>query len=954
MHAICPQSATSMTDTTLLQQALQLHEQWKYEAARQAYAQVLAQEPGHVQALYGMGLLLGQHMLRSAEALPYLEAAIDANPRAFVYWRTYINMLIREGLLDMASSLIGMAREQGMQEIALVQLEKDLALSRGEEAAAFLEEQAALLSAPAPKVRVAAAAQPSLPPGPSQALAQLLQQRNFSQADEKLTALMRQYPRSALLWHARINLEQERGRPAAALQAAAQAVRRLPEDAGLLLLQGELLLEGRQPEHAESSFRKALVLQPQSTKIYWLLGDALFAQGKGAEAYPWYVHALLRAEDEDSQTQAQVRLIEALHADGRSWVCAQLLALLMQQPNRSARLYRTGGDVLRTLGWHLQAEMAYRMALQVQPGWRPALIGLHEALNKDSSRMAERATCLRQILAQEDLSAEMRLNIRSVLADVYFKQGDWSACEQTLDEIQAEDETAVHVHRLRCWMAMERNDLEAMDAALREALRYWPDEHDLMQAQAIYWSRRGDVQRGMAQYDALLAKYPHSAVGHSGRLLTMAHQPGVSPAQIGEACRAYGRLMQSLHGAAEDIGHANAKDPDKVLRVGFVSADLRHHAAAKFFMPVMRDLAGRRDMECIAYCNNEVHDAVTNEFMALFQQWRGVREMSTEAMTHLVREDGIDILIDLSGHTAGQRLDVFACRPAPLQLTWIGNPGSTGLQTMDYMVLSDLLLDGHAVRQQLTEHMLRLPLAYVFEGGIHAEPVAPLPALRKGHLTFGSFNRLVKVNREVVAVWAQVLRSIPDARLVIGACEPSGPPAHLIQWLQQEGIAAERLSFVARSGFADYLKAHGDIDICLDTFPFTGGVVTNHALWMGVPTLTLVGDLLGGRQSAEVLARVGLAGDFAARDLQELLNLARYWNGHLEQLADIRQALRGALQAQESSQAGVVSQALAMGLRKAWSRWCKGEAAADLCVSYEDLGLEAPETRMQALLGAAA
>ncbi|MBV8247904.1 MAG: tetratricopeptide repeat protein, partial [Comamonas sp.] len=482
-----------MTDTTHLQQALQLHEQWEYEAARQAYAQALAQDPGQVQALYGMGLLLGQHMLRSAEALPYLEAAIGANPRAFAYWRTYINMLIREGLLDMASSLIGMAREQGMQEIALEQLEKDLALARGEEAAAFLEEQAALLPEVAAAVQATAVPQPSLPQGPAQALAQLLQQRKFGPADEKLTALMRQYPRNALLWHARINLEQERGRPAAALQAAAQAVRRLPGDAGLQLLQGELLLESQQPDQAEPPLRAALALQPQTTKIYWLLGDALAAQGKIQEAYPWYVHALLRAEDEGAQIQAQVRLIEALHADGRSGVCAQLLALLMQQPSRSARLYRTGGDVLRTLGWHLQAEIAYRMALQVQPGWRPALIGLHEALNKDASRMAERATCLRQILAHDDLSAELRQQIRSVLADVFFKQGDWSACEQTLDEIQAEDEAAVHAHRLRCWMAMEKNDLEAMDEALRQALAYWPDEHDLMQAQAIYWSRRGDV-----------------------------------------------------------------------------------------------------------------------------------------------------------------------------------------------------------------------------------------------------------------------------------------------------------------------------------------------------------------------------------------------------------------------------------------------------------------------------
>ncbi|MEQ6436175.1 hypothetical protein V8Z74_14260 [Comamonas sp. w2-DMI] len=308
-----------------------------------------------------------------------------------------------------------------------------------------------------------------------------------------------------------------------------------------------------------------------------------------------------------------------------------------------------------------------------------------------------------------------------------------------------------------------------------------------------------------------------------------------------------------------------------------------------------------------------------------------------------MRDDGIDILFDLSGHTSGHRLDVFARRAAPLQLTWIGNPGSTGLQTMDYMVLSDLLLDGHAVRQQLTENMLRLPLAYVFEGGIHSEPVAPLPALRNGYLTFGSFNRLVKVNREVVAVWSQVLRAVPDARMAIGACEPSGPPPHLREWLQEEGIEEQRVRFISRTHFGAYMKAHADIDICLDTFPFSGGVVTNHALWMGVPTLTLTGELLCGRQSAEVLARVGLAGDFAARNLPELLRLARHWSNHLEQLSAIRQALRPVLQAQESGQAAMVAQALAQGVRQAWVRWCEGKPAADLSVSYQDLGLEPPQ-----------
>ncbi|MEX8192084.1 tetratricopeptide repeat protein [Comamonas guangdongensis] len=930
-----------MTDTTHLQQALEWHEQWEYEAARQAYVQALEQEPGNAQALYGMGLLLGQHMLRSADALPYLEAAIGANPRVFIYWRTYINMLIREGLLDMADMLIGMARKQGMPEISLEQLKKDLALARGEEASVFLETQAALLPELDPVNPGLQPAQPALPPGPVQALTKLLQQRQFGPASEKLAVLQRQYPRSVLLWHARINLEQERGCPADALTAAAKAVQQLPGDVSLWMLQGELLLEGGQPSQAEPALRAALTLQPDLVKLYWLMGDALTAQGKVQQAYPWYVHALLRAGDENDQAQALLALAKALHGEKERQIAAQLLVLLMQQAT-GVRMCMVCGYWLHVFGWHLQAEMAYRMALLIEPDSQDALTSLAVVLRQDGTRLSEGAACLRRVLAQ-DLEPKLRASVLHDLAHALLQQKQWEQCDAVLDELLAEDAAALRTHRLRCVMLLERGDLDKLAQALEQGLAHHPGEHDLIYAKALYWGKRGDVQQAMAHYDELLARYPDSTGGHSARLHIMMHSPYTDPVQMGDACKAYGELKQRRHGGADVTEHANARIPDKVLRVGFVSADLRGHAAAKFFLPVMRELSQRQDMECIAYCNNPTYDEVSAQFMKLFAQWRNVKDMTAQAVVSLVQEDGIDILFDLSGHTSGHRLDVFARRAAPLQLTWIGNPGSTGLQTMDYMVLSDLLLDGHAVRQQLTEHMLRLPLAYVFEGGIHAEPVAPLPALRNGYLTFGSFNRLVKVNREVVAVWAQVLRSVPDARMAIGACEDSGPPPHLREWLQEEGIDEQRLRFIPRTDFLGYMKAHADIDICLDTFPFTGGVVTNHALWMGVPTLTLVGDLLCGRQSAEVLARVGLTADFAARDLPELLRLARHWSGNLEQLSVIRQALRPVLQAQESGQAGMVSQALALGLRQAWARWCAGEAAADLHVSYEDLGLTPPE-----------
>ncbi|MEQ6436174.1 tetratricopeptide repeat protein [Comamonas sp. w2-DMI] len=617
-----------MTDTTPLQQALKLHEQWEYEAARQAYAQALEQDPDNAQALYSMGLLLGLHMFNGAEALPYLEAAIGANPRAFAYWRTYINVLIREGLLDMADVLIGMARKQSLPEISLEQLEKDLALARGEDASVFLETQAALLPEMALVKPVPQPAQPALPSGPVQALATLLKQRKFGPASEKLAVLQRQYPHSSLLWQARINLEQERGRPADALAAAAKAVRQLPDDAGLRMLQGELLLESGQPAQAESALRTALVLQPDQVKLYWLLGDALAGQGKVQDAYPWYVHALLRATDENDQAQALMALSQALHSEEKYQIAAQLLALLMQQAD-STRMYMACGDWLHKLGWRLQAEMAYRMALQKEPDSpSDALIALAVVLKQDRIRMSECVACLRRVLEQ-DLEPEVRAMAHRDLAHAFFVQQDWAQCDEVLTSILDVDAADPYAHRMRGLMLLQRMELGKLAEALAHAREHLPpDDHNLLGLEAMYWNKQGSVQKSMEYFDVLLASHPGSESGHSARLLIMMHSPDVDSIQIGAACKAYGELMQKLHGGANVAEHANARTPDKVLRIGFVSADLREHAAAKFFLPVMRELSQRQDMECIAYCNNEIYDSVTNQFMKLFAQWRNVQDMS--------------------------------------------------------------------------------------------------------------------------------------------------------------------------------------------------------------------------------------------------------------------------------------------------------------------------------------
>ena len=924
---------TKMNTTELLQHARQLHDQWNFEQAQEAYAKVLEQAPGHAEALHGMGLLLGLHQLRSAEALPYLEAAIGVRPADFSYWRLYIHMLIRESLLDMAISLIDVARANGMQEIALEQLEKDVALVQGAQAAAFLEEQAARwpLGPAEPEMAPAAGdGRGRVPEAQLRLLMQLFAQREHAEVSQLAGSLVRQYPKSGLVWKLKAAADHAGGRIEAALQAARQAASLLPRDAEAQFNLGGICLQAGYAAEAERAMRAALALRPHWTQAFAHLGDALCAQDRIEDSLPCYVNALL-LDPEDVDTLS--RLTGALQNTGRLQECAQFLVLLMQQRPEDLRLCLASARVLGQAGWALQAETAYRMALQIKPESLELLLQLALLLCA-GGRLEEAETCLSKALQLRPDNVVLHCETAFTL----FAQKKWAQALELLEQALRIEPRSARAHMLRCQVLLETHDLPRLDQALCEALECLPGDRELMFQRAAYWDRCGDALRHRQQLDDLVRLHPDYKPAYSARLFAMLHSPDASADSVGRANREYGALMRQRMAGR----HENARDPGKTLRVGFVSGDLRSHAAAKFFLPVMRELSRRDDLVCVAYCNNEIHDGVTKEFQGLFQLWRGIRDMNVQSMVNLVQADGIDILFDLSGHTRGHRLDVFAARPAPLQVTWIGNPGSTGLETMDYIVLSDLILEDELLKTQLTERLMRVPLAYVFDGGIHQEPVAPLPALRNGHLTFGSFNRLSKINRQVVSVWGEVLRALPTARLKIAACPRSGPPQHLRDWLAQERVAAQRVDFVEQMGFEHYLQAHHDIDICLDTLPFTGGVVTNHALWMGVPTLTLMGELLAGRQSAEVMARVGLDQGFAARDLAQLLDQATFWQAHLPQLQQIRQGLRARLQDQEPQQADIVARSVAMGMRQAWARWCQGQEPVDLRVSYEDLGLAAP------------
>jgi protein O-GlcNAc transferase len=266
----------------------------------------------------------------------------------------------------------------------------------------------------------------------------------------------------------------------------------------------------------------------------------------------------------------------------------------------------------------------------------------------------------------------------------------------------------------------------------------------------------------------------------------------------------------------------------------------------------------------------------------------------------------------------------FARKPAPVQVSWIGYPGTTGLSAVDYYLADRYFLPPGKFDSQFTEKLVYLPASAPFLPDKGAPAVNSLPATINGHLTFGSFNRITKLRPSVIELWSRLLRALPTARMLLGGMpqDDSGANA-LIDWFASEGIARERLSFHPRSNLAAYLDLHRQVDICLDTFPYTGGTTTNHALWMGVPTLTLAGQTAPGRQGAANLGYVGLDG-FVAEDAADFQAKGLYWAGHLTELAQIRAGLRGRWEQSPVRKPEVIAEGVAQALRIMWQRWCAG------------------------------
>ncbi len=579
-----------------------------------------------------------------------------------------------------------------------------------------------------------------------------------------------------------------------------------------------------------------------------------------------------------------------------------------QDMSRLAALYNKGRDadaikLARTLTRRFPAH---------GPAWRALALALHR-----SGQSEPACEAFAQTITLMPNDAQCRL----LLADTLRRLNRYAEAEEQCRQALGLGPDQPEANRLMCTLLGGLSRVEEARAYGLRAIELAPNDETMYTTLAVMlFESSGSAAEAEPYFRRALELKPTDADAHSSLLFGLTHQINIAAATLA----AEHRLFAERHEAplrARWSAHPNRRDPERPLRIGFVSGDLFKHAVASYLMPLLGPLKREGDLSLYFYYNHVLADQVTAGLKAHATEWRDVAALSDEKLCQQIRNDRIDILVDLSGHTGRNRLMAFARKPAPVQVSCIGYPGTTGLEAMDYYFADRFAIPPGPLEQQFSEKIVRLQATAAFEPEQYAPPVNILPAQHNGYVTFGSFNRLNKLRADVIAVWARLLHALPNSRIVLGGIPPDGGQDELIGWFEQAGIGRERLGFLTRSATIVYLQQHHQIDICLDTFPYTGSTTVLHSLWMGVPTLTIAGETVPSRAGATWMSLVGLE-SFVADDADDFVAKGVAAARDLDTLARVRSELRSRCEASSAFRPDVVGQNIADAFRTMWRRWC--------------------------------
>lgn len=577
------------------------------------------------------------------------------------------------------------------------------------------------------------------------------------------------------------------------------------------------------------------------------------------------------------------KLLEAKRFGEARTVYEQICARRKNDPDH----WFTLGVINGVLRRHEEAVACLSKAVELAPQHAAAWYNLGIAL-RDTEQTEKAAVALRKALSLNPRHGDAAASFAHVLIALHRYEEAEEVFRGVLDHQQCNaDFYAVYGAAMQ---TMGR--YEAAIGAYRKAIKLRPPRvAEIHENLAAALCMQGRYRESIENYEAALAIEPNNERIHSSLLLTLHYLAGQDPEEMLARHRRW--PGNALRPATPSRVSVLLKECPERLRIGYVSADLRRHSVAFFVEPLLAHHDATR-FEVTCYYAHKDADATTARLKALAHRWRNVADLDDQQFLQMVAADGINILVDLNGHTSGNRLTAFARRAAPVQISFIGYPSTTGVAEMDYR-LTDAITDPPGAERLCTESLLRLPGCFLcYQPPENAPDIAAAPCKKNGFVTFGSFNNLAKVNAEVVAVWAKLLRELPGSRLVMKnpSLTDKATQERYQALFADAGISAERLDllgFIRDDG--GHLGTYGRIDIALDTFPYNGTTTTCEALWMGVPVISLCGDRHSARVGASLLTAAGFP-EWIADTPEQYLHVAHSLAQDEARLDKLRSGLR--------------------------------------------------------------
>lgn len=807
-------------------------------------------------------------------------------------------------------------------------------------------------------------------------LVELFKNTAFEQCRALGLSLVKEYPEHGIFWKILGAVHQNLGDNDAAINALNRAKTLLVNDADVLYNLGNAYFDLDKLDEALQAYNTAIELSPTFDKAYFNLASVYDAKGDDAEAEAAYRKSI---EINPDEIQPYLKLASVLDKQERVDEAISLLSKITNAKHESEEIYISLAIELGKNGRSDEAKQAYEKAITLAPdninlynnyglflhqlnehqlAEQYFLLGLRSAdanaeilcslgmLYYHIERFDQAEHCFKQAVITFPDSCIAFINLALYLLNtgkIFDSVGyglkaleiepdntaalnnlglAYQACgqfeesvEQFKKTIEIDPENIAALSNIS--LPLKRMGLfSEAETYIKQGLAVKPDAHDLLVNLASIYQGQGKIVEASTVNQRAIAVAPEKLMPYHNLLFDMCYSSTFSRDTIMQQLKAYGQMATKV--ATLEFNCWRNKPVGEKLRVGFVSADFILHPVTSFLTTVLENF-DQTQFDLYAYSNNAKEDLITKKIKPHFKQWASIVGVSDENAARQIHADGIDILIDLSGHTGGTRLPMFAYKPSPVQVTWLGYWASTGIEQMDYILLDEVSAPLN-IQNQFTETVKYLPTSrFCYSPPDEKIDVGPLPALRNETVTLGCYHNYSKVTDEVIALWSGFLQqqSALQLRWITSAFKDQTIIEEIQQRFAKHGIDQRQLTLLPSLPREEYLASFNELDFMIDAFPFTSCTTASDGLWMGVPTLAMAGNSLVARQSTSLMHAVGLP-DWVAHDNQTYISKVLAFANDLPALAQIRASLRERIQASAFGDAALFTNNLETALKDIW------------------------------------